>query len=235
MTVAQIVKKALRDLRAAADPERKAHMEGYAASAMKYLGVAVPAIRNVSRQTAKEMKGAPPKDVVALAQAFVDSGFLEARQLGYEILEFRKDALATLRTQDLRRLGKGMDNWASVDAFACSVAGRVWLGGGTTDAEIHRWARSSDLWWRRAALASTVSLNFKSRGGTGDPDRTFAICEMLHDDHEDMIVKALSWALRSVIPHDASRVGAFLVDHEETLHPRVVREVSRKLTTGKKN
>ena len=53
-----------------------------------------------------------------------------------------------------------------------------------------------DFWWRRAALVSTVPLNAKSHGNGYRTADTLAICEMLIDDREDMVVKALSWALR---------------------------------------
>lgn len=103
------------------------------------------------------------------------------------------------------------------------------------DAEIKRWAKSDDLWWRRAALVSTVPLNNKARGGNGDTPRTLMICEMLIDDREDMVVKAMSWALRELSKRDPQAVQRFVTQHKNTLAARVLREVGNKLRTGKKN
>ncbi|MBU0718206.1 MAG: DNA alkylation repair protein [Planctomycetes bacterium] len=103
------------------------------------------------------------------------------------------------------------------------------------DIHIHRWARSKDRWRRRAALVSTVALNRKSAGGTGDPPRTLAVCGLLVDDADDMVVKALSWALRELIQHDAPAVREFIRTHHDVLASRVIREVRNKLTTGRKN
>ena len=50
-----------------------------------------------------------------------------------------------------------------------------------------------------------------------------------------MVVKALSWALRSLIEWDRRAVSAFLVEHEDELAGRVKREVRTKLRTGRKN
>jgi 3-methyladenine DNA glycosylase AlkD len=50
-----------------------------------------------------------------------------------------------------------------------------------------------------------------------------------------MVVKALSWALRELIPHDPDAVRAFLNHNEEGHAARVKREVNHKLTTGVKN
>ncbi|HUS10646.1 MAG TPA: DNA alkylation repair protein, partial [Pyrinomonadaceae bacterium] len=66
-----------------------------------------------------------------------------------------------------------------------------------------RWARSKNRWLRRTALVSTVPLNNKARGGRGDSERTLMICEMLLDDRDDMVIKALSWALRELSKRDA--------------------------------
>ncbi len=84
-------------------------------------------------------------------------------------------------------------------------------------------------------MVSTVALNVKASGGTGDTDRTLAVCRILIDDHDDMVVKALSWALRALVPHDPEAVQGFLTEYEECLAARVKREVKNKLTTGLKN
>jgi 3-methyladenine DNA glycosylase AlkD len=47
------------------------------------------------------------------------------------------------------------------------------------------------------------------------------------DDRHDMVVKALSWALRAAAPWDAAAVDGFLARHP--VAPRVRREVRRVL------
>jgi 3-methyladenine DNA glycosylase AlkD len=58
---------------------------------------------------------------------------------------------------------------------------------------------------------------------------------MLVDDPDDMVVKALSWALRSLVVHDPDGVRDFLGEHNDALAARVRREVTNKLETGLKN
>ena len=65
-------------------------------------------------------------------------------------------------------------------------------------------------------------------------ERTLAICRMLVGDREDMVVKAMSWALRGLAPWDASAVDSFLSEHGDRLAARVRREVRNKLQTGLK-
>jgi 3-methyladenine DNA glycosylase AlkD len=82
---------------------------------------------------------------------------------------------------------------------------------------------------------STVALNLKSRGGEGDTDRTLAVCRKVVDDRHDMIVKALSWALRSLVRFDREAVSEFIDQYRNTLANRVIREVEHKLVHGTKN
>jgi len=82
---------------------------------------------------------------------------------------------------------------------------------------------------------STEALNVRSRGGRGDVPRTLEVCRFLVDDHDDMVVKAMSWALRELIVHDPQAVREFLAEHDDALAARVKREVRNKLTTGRKN
>ena len=75
----------------------------------------------------------------------------------------------------------------------------------------------------------------KTRGGRGDTSRTLAVCEMLAGDCDDMVVKAMSWALRELAPWDPNAVERFLSDNGDRLAARVKREVRNKLMTGLKN
>ena len=155
--------------------------------------------------------------------------------MAYEIVRHHRPTFETLTEADIERIGQGMDNWQSVDAFGCTLSGPAWRVGNLSDEAVHRWAASEDVWWRRAALVSTVGLNTRARGGTGDAARTLAVCTLLAADHEDMVQKALSWALRTLVVHDREAVSDFLEVHHDSLAARVKREVRNKLDTGLKN
>ncbi|MEO8453153.1 MAG: DNA alkylation repair protein [Gemmatimonadota bacterium] len=85
------------------------------------------------------------------------------------------------------------------------------------------------------AVVATVPLNVRAQGGRGDVPRTLAVCRLVVTDRDDMVVKALSWALRSLVPWDRSAVEGFLAEHGERLEARVRREVGNKLRTGLKS
>ena len=157
------------------------------------------------------------------------------RWVGYEIAHYHRPTREALDLGMLEQLGDGLDSWDSVDVFSLYLSGPAWRNGQISDDDVHGWARSENVWWRRVALVSTVALNLKARGGTGDAARTMPVCRMLAADHEDMVVKALSWALRVVEQHDRGAVEAFLAEYDHCLASRVKREVRTKLNTGRKN
>ena len=192
-----------------------------------------PNERAVRRRYSQKLRRAQPELILALARELLAN--YGERWVAYELIQAHKAAFQSLGEAELEEFGQGINSWWTVDAFARTLAGPAWRQGQVADALIHRWAHSPDLWWRRAALVSTVALNMRARGGYGDLPRTLAVCRLLVADHEDMVVKALSWALRELVAYDPEVVRAFLQEHEAVLAARVKYEVRNKLTTGLKN
>ncbi len=191
-----------------------------------------PSVRAVRRKYSRMLKETSAEFMLGLARAlFKDYAY---RWFTYELIQNHRKTFQLIGEAELEEFGQGIDSWWTVDAFARTLSGPAWLKGQVSDELILHWARSQDLWWRRAALVSTVALNLRSKGGTGDVERTLGICRMLVRDHEDMVVKAMSWALRELVVHDADAVDQFLNEFEGVLATRVQREVRNKLTTGLK-
>jgi 3-methyladenine DNA glycosylase AlkD len=192
-----------------------------------------PSMRVIRREYSRILRDAEPGFVLDVCRELL--GTYGYRGLVYELIRYHPPSFQSLGEVELEVLGQGINSWWSVDSFARILTGPAWLKGQLTDNVIHRWAYSDDLWRRRTALVSTVALNMRSHGGYGDTDRTLEVCKVLVEDHEDMIVKALSWALRELVIHDPDAVSGFLEEHEEILAARVKREVKNKMTTGLKN
>lgn len=190
-----------------------------------------PFIRAVRLELSRELRGAAARDVVAVGEALAAHS---PRWVGYEVIFKHRAALASLTIKDIERLGI-LDSWYAVDAFAGYISGPAWRDGQIKQSDVARWAKSDDFWWRRAALVSTVPLNARSHGNGFRTPETLAIATLLIDDREDMVVKALSWALRVLAARDSKAVRKFLAAHADRLAARVKRETTTKLVTGRKN
>ena len=157
----------------------------------------VPRVRPIRREFSRRISSAWPEQVLELAELLID---LDLRGWAYEVVHFHRPTLRVLDAATIESLGEGIADWASVDVFGGYLSGPAWVNRQISDQDVHRWARSKDRWWRRTALVATTGLNVKTRGGYGDAPRTLAVCEILADDRDDMVVKALSWALRVLTP-----------------------------------
>ena len=198
----------------------------------------VPGARAVRKRLSAKVRSVRGEDVVAIGLAIADSRTMKAsraRWVGWELINKHQGALETLNVAAVEALGAGNSSWDEVDGYGINIAGAAWLRGRIRDADVRRWAKDADLWRRRAALVATVVLNLKSHSGRGDTKRTLGIAALLIDDREDMVVKAMSWALRCLVSWDREAVENFLAQHDEPLAARVKRETRTKLRTGVKN
>ena len=189
--------------------------------------------RAICKKYSHLIRQSPPEFVLEFARQLLFTH--NHRWQAYELIAAHKAAFRSLGVAELEQFGQGINSWWTTDAFARTLSGPAWRDGQVSDELIVRWAGSPDLWWRRAALVSTVAFNVRSQGGKGDVPRTLAICRLLVADHEDMVVKALSWALRELVYFDPLAVEGFLRENEQVLAGRVKREVGSKLRTGLKN
>jgi len=190
-------------------------------------------MRVVRRHYSQRLAAAKPGFVIRLSLRLLRQSDPFCRFVAYELISHHKPAFESLTPDHVLKLGQGIDSWSTVDGFACYLAGPTWREGWLPDRVIMDWTRSKDRWWRRAALVSTVALS--RRGGADDVRRTVETCAVLVSDHDDMVVKALSWALRELAKKHPERARKFLAEHQRGLAARVIREVGNKLATGLKN
>lgn len=173
--------------------------------------------------------------VLRFARVLLRDGDWTGRLVAWETLASHAGAMRLLDDDVVEEMADGLSDWGSVDLFGVTVLGQAWRDGNVSDAKIDSWLRSPDRWRRRLALVATVPLNSRARGGRGDVRRTLDVCRALADDRDDMVVKAMSWALRELAKRNPRAVGAFMHREGARLAARVRREVKNKLETGLKS
>jgi len=197
--------------------------------------VIVPDVRRVLTELKRETITFTVAEKIELANQLLKRNCFELTQLTFEWIGRDSKVMKNITKTEAENMMLGMDNWVLVDTYSTLFLGPLWQREVFADAYIQKMAKHPDFWMRRMAVASTVALNRKRKGYNGDPPRTLMICEILVDDKEDMVVKSISWALRSLIPWDRTGVEGFLNSHHNVLHKRIIREVRHKLDTGYKS
>ncbi len=196
----------------------------------------VPTVRSVRRRYSKLLKNEPGPIVVEFALGLAATGDWPELLIACEVVASHRAAATALREKQILEMAKGLADWGTVDLFGVTILGPAWRDRRVSDAIMQRLVRSPDRWQRRLALVATVLLNSLARGGkaAGDARRTLRVCRQLVADRDDMVVKALSWALRELAKRDRGAVEEFIATHDAKLASRVRREVSNKLRTGLK-
>jgi 3-methyladenine DNA glycosylase AlkD len=193
-----------------------------------------PSVRAIRKRYSRLLRQEPGKFVYNFVLSLLEAESWPTRVIAWEVLATHPGAVEFLNDRAVEKMANGLDEWGSIDLFGVTVLGQAWREGLVSDEKIHSWAKSPDRWRRRLALVATVPLNSKARGGTGDPIRTLQVCRMLLDDPDDMVVKALSWALRELAKQQPTAVDEFIELEKDRIAALVKREVRNKLRTGKK-
>ena len=195
------------------------------------LGVSTPEYRQYIKEFRLQYPDLAVEDRVAAAKILVRKGILEAYSLGYWLVYSDRGTLEHVAAGDLDWILEGLDNWGMVDSLGMQFTGVAWRDGLIGDDTVHGWLRSENPFLRRLAVVSTVPLC-----RTADKtSKVLSVCRKVVDDHDDTMVKGLSWALRELIRVDRNAVERFLERYDDRLAARVRREVRNKLTTGLKN
>jgi len=229
-----IIEDIIHSLSELAEEKRRRFAQTSYPTCMQILGVTVPNLKGVLKEVKIQVKGWEPESKINLCRRLIETDIFECQQLAFELLGRDKKALATMTSDDIEAFGKNLDNWISVDYYAVFIVGYAWRTGKIGIEWVKEFLKSDNIWIKRIAIVATVALNQKARGGTGDASQTLSICQLAVEDHEEMIIKALSWALRELAKVDPESVAEFMELHREKLHKKALREVTHKLEFGTK-
>ena len=187
-----------------------------------------PSVRAVRRRWSAALKSAPADHVLTIAGELERAAGQGGKWVAYELIRFHRAAFDAVPAAEVERFAGRCVSWGSVDALGAILAGPLWAKGRLADAAVEAWSASPDRWLRRLALVCTV-------GARADAAHTLPLCRRLALDRDDMVEKALSWALRVLSQSDRAAVEAFVAEMDATLAARVKREVRNKLATGLKS
>jgi len=147
-------------------------------------------------------------EAMAFADALIVDRHLEVKSLGIEVVaRYRRDFAPRLLPAWKRWLsGNHSANWATTDAICGALIGPLIVSRPALDARMRAWSRDRNMWVRRASI---VGLIPRARRGES-LDLVYEIAGRLHADREDLIQKAVGWALREAGKPDPARLERYL-------------------------
>jgi Predicted DNA alkylation repair enzyme len=184
--------------------------EGQYGAGDRFRGIRVPVLRSLVRKYANVTYD----DVIKL----LASGYHEDRLLATMMLVRlygKGDPSARKRIYESYLANTSrINNWDIVDGSAHQIVGGYLST--RSRAPLRRLARSKSLWERRIAIIAT--FHFIKSSDFAD---ALVIAEMLLNDPEDLIHKAVGWMLREIGSRDPSVERGFLLKHYATM-PRTM-------------
>jgi 3-methyladenine DNA glycosylase AlkD len=230
-----IVEDLINSIKSNQNLQRKELSKSYFPTSMEVIGLIAEHEKLIVKELILSTKSLNSKEKIKLAIDLVNTNIFDCQHIAYNLLHKDKKALTAMSIEDIQKLGKNLDNWVSVDTFSVYIYGVAWRIGIINDEQVKKLLESDNFWQRRVAVVSTVALNQESQGGTGDAGRTLEICKLVVDDHHQMVVKALSWALRELSKREPDLVEDFVEKYRNRLHSKALREVEHKIKFGTKN
>ena len=181
------------ELRERGTVERAKHEKAYLRSGLEHYGTTVPAVRAVVRSVVAGYPALGHDDLVNLAAALWSVPVHERRMAAVELLDLRSGRLECDDMPLLEQMLREAGTWALVDGLAASVVGPLVERHPELGAVLDRWAVDEDFWLRRSAL---LALLLALRRGAGDFPRLSRYADLMLDDKEFFIRKAIGWVLR---------------------------------------
>jgi len=175
----------------------------------KFLGLTMPEQRKI----AKQFCVLSYKDVKTL----LDDKYHEHRMIGLLILVYKYETADEKEKTKIFKFyiknRKAVNNWDLVDVTTPNIVGMYLLDRPKKDREfLYTYAKSKNLWERRISILATFP-SIKSEKFID----TFKISELLLNDEEDLIHKAVGWMLREVGKRDKKQLKKFLDKHIRSL------------------
>ena len=219
-----------KDFRGLSDPQRAQHSQrffrtgpGEYGEGDNFLGITVPLIR----KTAKQCGALNTQEILEL----LHSPYHEERLLALLVLVARFQQGDAKQQKTIYNLylkhKKYINNWDLVDLSAPNIVGTYLLQ--LDKSVLYKLAKSKHLWDRRIAVLSTFAFIKQHQF-----DDTLAIAELLLQDKEDLIHKAVGWMLREVGNREMAIEEAFLKRHYQYMPRTMLRYAIEKFTENRR-
>ncbi len=171
-------------------------------------------------------------DAQALADALIVDPFLETKSIGIEVVaRYRRAFTPACLPKWKRWLVDGhSSNWATTDAICGSLIGPLLVAFPSVAPRLRTWSRDRSLWVRRASVVGLIPL---ARRGEA-LDVLYANAFALHADREDLIQKAVGWALREAGKADGVRLERYLRKHGPRIPRTTVRYAIERFAPGER-
>ncbi|MCA9371544.1 DNA alkylation repair protein [Candidatus Woesebacteria bacterium] len=207
----------------------------YHGSQTTFLGLATKDKRAVAKLFKKNHPQVPFKELISLMDELYTSTVYEEKTLAPELLMQYKHYIPLVTPTHLEKWLKRSQGWAEIDTLCQSTFEPIFFlsDWNTWKDALTEFSKSSFIQLRRASLV-LLCRSVRKSDDKRLADRALANVDQVKGEKDILITKAVSWILREMVKLHRKRVVDYMERNKDLLPKIAVREVTRKLQTGKK-
>jgi len=221
-----IIETIQKALRAAALETVRTSVQRFFKEEIKVHGVKTAELQKIAKTYFAEVKDLPKEEVFALCEPLWQSGYLEESGIACEWIrqihpQFKPKDWAVFE----RWIDEYIKNWARCDTFCTHTVGTFLEMYPQYVKKLSVWAKSKNLWKRRAAA---VSLIVPAKKGLFHDD-VFKLAEILLLASEAMVKKGYGGMRKEVANFDEQAVFQFVMKHKAVMPRTALRYAIEKM------
>jgi len=221
-----IVTGVIKDLEEKSEPAIRESNRRFFKEEIKLHGVKIPLVLKISRESFKRLKGNDRKEIFALCEQLMDTGYWEETIIAFNWAYYIHDTFKPADFSVLEKwILKYVSDWAECDTICNhTVAAFIELYPQYI-ARLKDWAKSENRWMRRAAA---VTLILPAREGKYLED-IFEIADILLMDKEDLVRKGYGWMLKEASRKHQNEVFSYVMKNREVMPRTALRYAIEKM------
>lgn len=215
---------------------RKGTTENNSGSSRPEYGIPVPHLRLFVKTWASAHRTLMLDDWIAVLDVLYSGESVDHRLLAGMVLGEYKSLRQLMPLENFERWLRQLEGWKEIDGTCQSTftADELLARWEAWRAFLQRLCASPNLNLQRASLVILIR-SVRESSDERPVALAFAHIDALKSEKDKRIVKAISWVLREAIKLHRPRVENYLAVYVTSLPKTTIREVTTKLTFGKKN
>jgi len=170
----------------------------------KSYGIISPVLKEITKGFKKQFMLMNLQERLNLADSFYKSGISEQASIANRVVGMSVSQLKTEHLAFLDGMLEYFNNWGMTDDFCSSVSQPLLA---LREKEmmdlLEKWNKSGNMWKRRTSVATFTRKTAESGRFI---DKTIEFCDRLIWDKEDLVQKAVGWALKDSMRADKKKI-----------------------------
>lgn len=215
-----------RDLEESKDEKVRESEQRFFKEKVRVIGVRNPLVWKIAKEHFRRVRALGREEVYSLCEELFRSGYLEESFVACGWSHWVCDRY---EEGDLGRfegwVEKYVNNWATCDTLCNHTVGAFIERYPEYVAALMRWARSGNMWMRRAAAVSLIVPAKKGKF----LEEAFRISDVLMGDSEDLVQKGFGWLLKEESRTRQKEVFCYVMKNKEKMPRTALRYAIEKM------